>query len=174
VLSVWPLLNVHATDALRLSPVRRTTISTADPDGSLRFYRDLLGFTVEYDVTVTDPAQLSLISPGATKGRSIALRQGAHLGGSIGLSWTNNLSPRNPQACSATASDGGASLLLLTDNLGALYKRLKAADVPFLAENVSYSQSRGPTEAFTVFDPNCVRVTFAEITRETLDESLGR
>ena len=38
----------------RISPVRRTTIATADVDASLHFYRDLLGFTVEYDVRVTN------------------------------------------------------------------------------------------------------------------------
>lgn len=35
---------------LQLSLVRRTTIARVDPETSLRFYRDLLGFTVEYDV----------------------------------------------------------------------------------------------------------------------------
>ena len=41
-------------EAARISPVRRTTIATADVDASLHFYRDLLGFTVEYDVRVTN------------------------------------------------------------------------------------------------------------------------
>jgi hypothetical protein len=39
---------------------------------------------------------------------------------------------------------------------------------------VSYAQSRGPTDAFTVFDPSCVRVAFARIRGEELDESQRR
>ncbi|MDX2221637.1 MAG: VOC family protein [Rhodospirillaceae bacterium] len=161
------------TDDARLSPVRRTTIMTADPDASLRFYRDLLGFTVEYDVTVTDPGQLSLISPGATRGRSIALRQGARLGGSIGLSWTDNLQP-GAGACEKTGRAGAVGILILTDNLAALHRTVKAAGVPFLADDVRYDQSRGPTDAFTVFDPNCVRVAFAQIQRESFEQSLEK
>jgi catechol 2,3-dioxygenase-like lactoylglutathione lyase family enzyme len=160
-------------DDVRLSPVRRTTIMTADPEASLRFYRDLLGFTVEYDVTVTDPGQLSLISPGATRGRSIALRQGARLGGSIGLSWTDNLQPRQG-GCEAQGRAGAVGILILTDNLAALHRTVKAAGVPFLAEDVRYDQSRGPTDAFTVFDPNCVRVAFAQIQRESFEQSLEK
>jgi hypothetical protein len=44
-----------------------------------------------------------------------------------------------------------------------LRARLAAAGVAFLAEPVTYSESRGPTDAFTVFDPSCVRVAVARI-----------
>jgi catechol 2,3-dioxygenase-like lactoylglutathione lyase family enzyme len=155
-----------------LSPVRRTTIATADPEASLRFWRDLLGFTVEYDTTVTDAAQLTLFSPGAREGRAIALRQGAGLGGAIGLFHAPGIAPPGP--CEARARAGAVAVLLLTDDLMALRARLAAAGVPILAEPVSYAQSRGPTDAFTVFDPSCVRVAFARIRGEELDESQRR
>ncbi len=57
---------------VQLSPVRRTTIASAVPQASLRFYRDILGFTVEYDVVATEPGQLAAFAPGAKKGRAIA------------------------------------------------------------------------------------------------------
>ena len=84
-----------------LTPVRRTTIVTADPEASLRFYRDLLGFTVEYDQIVTGGGTVALLAPGATEGRNIALRHGEKMGGSIGLFWTPASRPHcpAPSAC---------------------------------------------------------------------------
>ncbi len=157
----------------RLSPIRRTTIMTADPDASLKFYRDLLGFTVEYDVLVTDANQLALISAGSKNGRAIALRQGAKLGGSVGLSWVDNLKPQSG-ACDLTPQAGKTGILILTDNLQAVYAKLKAAKVTFISAPVAYDQTRGPTDAFSVFDPNCVRVAFATIQKETFDQSLDK
>ncbi len=164
---------VRADDA-RLTPVRRTTIATADPAASLRFYRDLLGFTVEYDVAVTEPAQLAAFAPGATSGRAIALRRGKRMGGAIGLFHAPGMKPVG--ACEKSAPGGAVALLLLTDDLGALFSRLKAASVPFVNEPHTYDNGKGqgPTGTFTVFDPNCVRVGFAQIERETLEQSERR
>jgi catechol 2,3-dioxygenase-like lactoylglutathione lyase family enzyme len=159
-------------DGPALTPVRRTTIVTADLDASLRFYRDLLGFTVEYDVEATQPAQLAAFAPGAVKGRAIALRRGARLGGSIGLFHVAGIAPAG--ACPLSAPAGSVGILLLTDDLGAMYRRLKDARVPFINEPHTYAYDRGPTETFTVFDPNCVRVAFARVRSETLEQSEGR
>jgi catechol 2,3-dioxygenase-like lactoylglutathione lyase family enzyme len=162
-------IGVAAAQDPRLSPVRRTTIATADPEGSLRFYRDLLGFTVEYDREVTEPGQLAAFAPGASRGRAIALRQGAMLGGSIGLFHAPGMAPVGP--CRSPAPAGAVAVLLLTDDLVVLHRRLKAAGVAFVNEPHAYDQGRGPTDTFTVFDPNCVRVAFARIRLETLEES---
>lgn len=162
-----------AADEPRLSPIRRTTVMTADPEASLRFWRDTLGFAVEYDQPVSDFGQLRLISPGATRGRAIALRQGDKLGGSIGLYWTDNLRPMAAGSCEPTGRAGATAVLILTDSLGAVFKTLQAACVPFVSDTVTYDQSRGPTDAFTVFDPNCVRVAFAQIARESFEQSLA-
>ncbi|MDX2144032.1 MAG: VOC family protein [Rhodospirillaceae bacterium] len=156
----------------RLTPVRRTTIATADPEASLTFYRDLLGFTVEYDVKVTQPGQLTVFAPGATEGRAIALRQGDKLGGSIGLFHTPGLKPA--PTCDKVAGGGATAVLILTDNLSALYDRLSKANVPFVNAPHTYDRTRGPTDTFTVFDPNCVRVAFAQIQRESLEQSMNK
>lgn len=149
--------------------VRRTTIATADPEASLRFYRDLLGFQVEYDVTVEDPAQLALFAPGSRTARAIALRAGPGLGGSVGLFHAPGMAP--PGACRTEVAAGTVSLLFLVDDVEAWRARLADAGVPFLTAPVAYSESRGPTEAFTVFDPSCVRVAFARIRNEQPAES---
>ena len=81
----FALSSAAQADEARLSPVRRTTIATADPEASLRFYRDLLGFVVEYDRAGAGGGRLAGFVPGAKQGRLIALRQGPSLGGSIGL-----------------------------------------------------------------------------------------
>jgi catechol 2,3-dioxygenase-like lactoylglutathione lyase family enzyme len=158
----------------RVSPVRRTTIATADIDASLRFWRDLLGFVVEYDQRVDDSATLSLYLPGATAARVLALRRGDRLGGSVGLFHAREVQPA-PRRCPASALRAGtAAVLLLTDDLPTLVARLRTARVQFLADDVSYSRSRGPTDAVTVFDPNCTRVAIAQIKSEAFEESLGR
>jgi catechol 2,3-dioxygenase-like lactoylglutathione lyase family enzyme len=159
---------------VQLSPVRRTTIASADPEASLRFYRDLLGFVVEYDVVATEPAQLAAFAPDATQGRAIALRRGDRMGGSIGLFHTPGM--KRGGNCKASAASGAVAILLLTNDLGALYRRLKAAAVPFVNEPHTYDAGRGkgPTGTFTVFDPDCVRVAFAQIQRETLEQSERR
>ncbi len=168
----WP---VQAEEA-RMSPVRRTTIATADPEASLRFYRDLLGFAVEYDRAGADGGRLAGFVPGARQGRLIALRQGASLGGSIGLFHAAGIRPAgdctSPSRTPAMAGEVG--ILLLTDDLPALQRRLSAAGVPFADEPHRYEVNRGPTDTFTVFDPNCVRVSIAQIQRETLEQSLRR
>jgi hypothetical protein len=161
-------------DEARLSPVRRTTIMSADPEVSLKFYRDTLGFTVEYDKVIENQNELSLVAPGAKKGRVIALRQGAKLGGSIGISWFDTMKPHASDKCDEAPVAGAVGLLLLTDNLQAVYAKLRAINAPILATPVGYDQSRGPTDAFTVFDPNCVRVAFAQIKKEAFDQSIEK
>ena len=159
--------------AVELTPVRRTTIVTADPEASLKFYRDLLGFIVEYDVRSTDSASLAILALGATEGRAIALRYGPKLGGSIGLFWAPGLKPPS-KPCANPAPAGATAMLLLTDDLSALKERLDKAGVLPVAPSISYEHNRGPTDAYAVFDPNCVRVTFAEKHTESLTESMQK
>ncbi len=187
LLSSWAFLteDAFAADAraagatartvdFELSTVRRTTIVTADIEASIRFYVELLGFTVDYDVETTDPVQIAALARGAARARVIVLRQGEKLGGSIGLFTTPGL--KAGKACELSAAGGAVGIMLLTNDLDTLARRLKAATVPFVTEPYTYDNSRGkgPIGAFTVFDPNCVRITFAKIKGETLEKSEQR
>jgi catechol 2,3-dioxygenase-like lactoylglutathione lyase family enzyme len=165
-----------APQGVRLTPVRRTTIATADPEASLHFYRDLLGFVVEYDRAEATGGRLAGFDPGATRGRLIALRQGPRLGGSIGLFHAPGIRPAGDCAAPSRvpAMAGEVGVLLLTDDLPTLQRRLAAAGVAFADQPYRYEVNRGPTDTFTVFDPNCVRVSIAQIQQETLEQSLRR
>lgn len=153
-------LTAWASEPL-VSPVRRTTVATADPEAALRFWRDTLGFTVEYDQQIMDPGQLGLFAPGARQGRVIALKSGADLAGSIGLLHVPGM--KRAGECSPAAAAGDVAVLLLTTDLKAVIARLTAAKVRFLTEPVSYTESRGPTEAVTVFAPDCLRAAIAQL-----------
>lgn len=155
------------------TPVRRSTIVTADIDASLAFYRDLLGFTVEWDVTSTEVGSVAFFPPGSKEGRAIALRQGPLLGGSVGLVWDPDVQPP-ALPCPMPAPAGSVALLILTNDLPGLKARLKEAGVVTVGQAVAYENSRGPTEAFAVYDPNCVRVTFAYKADETLEDTMGK
>ena len=144
---------------------------TADAAGRIAsLYR--MGNHVGNDRIVVSSGTLGLLAPGASEGRIIALRYGEKLGGSIGLFWTEGLPPVGP--CVIPAVTGSASILLLTDDLAAMRARFDAAGVPSSAPPVAYSESRGPTNVYSVFDPNCVRIAIAQIANETLEESLNK
>lgn len=159
--------------AIDFTPVRRTTIVTADLEASLAFYRDLLGFTIEWDVTSTEVGSVAFFQAGAEEGRAVALRQGPLLGGSIGLVWAPSVEP--PELpCIMPAPAGSVALLMLTNDMMGLRARLEHAGVKTVAPKVYYENSRGPTEAFAVYDPNCIRVTFAYKRDETLQQTMSK
>lgn len=159
--------------AIELTPVRRTTIVTADLEASLAFYRDLLGFEIEWDVTSTEVGSVAFFPPNSPQGRAVALRQGPLLGGSVGLVWAPDVAPP-AHPCPMPAPAGSVAMLILTNDMPALRARLDEAGVVTVGPKVSYENSRGPTEAFAVYDPNCVRVTFAYKTEETLEDTMSK
>lgn len=159
--------------AIDFTPIRRTTLVTADLDASLAFYRDLLGFEVEWDVTSTDVGSVAFFPPGSEEGRAVALRQGPKLGGSVGLVWAPSVAPPT-LPCPMPAPAGSVAMLILTNDMSALRSRLDEAGVKTVGPKVSYENSRGPTDAFAVYDPNCVRVTFAYKADETLEETMAK
>lgn len=171
VVSSW--LCIAPALAIDFTPVRRTTIVTADIDASLAFYRDLLGFTIEWDVTSDKVGAVAFFEPSDEVGRAVALRQGPLLGGSVGLVWAPSVQPP-ALPCANPAPAGSVALLMLTDDLPGLLARLDQAGVARVGAQVSYENARGPTDAFAVYDPNCIRVTFAYKSEETLEDIMNK
>ncbi len=159
--------------AIDFTPVRRTTIVTANLEASLTFYRDLLGFTVEWDVTSDKVGSVAFFEPSNEVGRAVALRQGPLLGGSVGLVWAPSVQPPK-LPCANPATAGSVALLMLTNDMPALKTRLDEAGVIRVGSQVSYENSRGPTDVFAVYDPNCIRVTFAYKSEETLEDTMNK
>lgn len=158
--------SVPATDDDTITPpgpVRRTTLVVADLEPSLRFFRDLLGMRIVYDVTVDDPTQLALLGEGVGPGRAVALTGGESVQGSIGL-----FAPRaptgtsEPESCPAPGAPGTASLLFLTAQITPLHNRLAAAGARIVSPPVTYRQQGRGFAAFSAYAPACVLVVFAE------------
>ena len=154
--------SIGAHTSAGISAVRRVNQLVADIDAVLPFYRDLLGFRVIYDQENSNAAELSLIGLPAERARVVALQSPRRdiAGGLLGL-----IQILDPITRPAPTTLSATSLLLLTDDAKALFKRLKQAGVVMLSELTSYKAARtsGTTQAFTVADPSGVRVTFAEL-----------
>ncbi len=145
----------------QVSALRRVSFPVADPQPALIFYRDLLGFRVAYDKTVTDPEQLGLLGPAFTRARVIHLEApglGAVEGGSMSLvqAWTE-------QGLQQPKASGGVALLFRIADVRHLYNKLVAAEVPVVSAPAQYAESKGATQAITVRDPLGNRVSFAQI-----------
>lgn len=65
-------------------------------------------------------------------------------------------------------------MLVLTDDMPGLKARLDDAGVVRVGAQVSYENSREPTDAFAVYDPNRIRVTFAYKSEENLEEIMNK
>ena len=155
-----------ATDADTITPpgpVRRTTLVVAELEPSLRFFCDLLGMRIVYDVTVDDPTQLALLGDAVGPGRAIALAGGESVQGSIGLFAPHAAAGTSePASCATPGAPGTASLLFLTEQIAQLHHRLAAAGVRIVSPPVTYRQQGRGFAAFSAYAPACVLVVFAE------------
>lgn len=79
---------VRLGDTMALTTaIRRATITTRKMDESLRFYRDVLGFSIWYDQVVDDPiiTRLLGVPPGVAARVCILRAEDDHDAGMIGL-----------------------------------------------------------------------------------------
>ena len=147
----------------QVTPVRRTTIVTADADASIAFYRDLLGMTIIYDREVDNPDLLDLMGTGYTSGRAVALQAQGSMTGTIGL--FESLGGKKVERLGTCASDipsGGTAVLFLTTDIDDLFKRVSEAGVQIKTPLKHYVEQGQGVRVFTCFDPNCVTVAIAQ------------
>lgn len=124
---------VALTDARAAEPpvVRRTTLVVHDLDASIRFYRDVLGYSVwlRTDGRVSVDSLPSDAPPGAPS--HFAIMKGRHPWlGMIGLLQYGDARPL--PAPPAKLVPGDAILMLEVDELDAIHARMKAAGTPVL------------------------------------------
>ncbi len=164
IISVASVGWARADDQISLvTPVRRTTIVTADADASIAFYRDLLGMTVLYDREVDNPDLLDLMGTGYTSGRAVALQAQDSMAGTIGL--FESLSGKEVEklgTCSPDIPSGGAAVLFLTTEIDDLFSRIDKAKVQIKTPLKHYIEQGQGVRVFTCFDPNCVTVAIAQ------------
>lgn len=79
-----------------IDPVSRTTIYVRDFARSLAFYRDLLGMTVQFDVTIPNPSASQILNERCEALRVIVLQAADTQTGNIGLAQPIGANPPLP------------------------------------------------------------------------------
>lgn len=160
----------------RNTAVRRTIIATGDMDASVAFYRDLLGFEVTFDYVIDNPAGLALLAPGTKTSRAVTLKHPTmDIGyGAVGLYEYDFITP--PTQCDEQPRAGGVGMLFLTDDMRGLYDKLTAAGAKPVTSPMEFQEryGRGEVNAFSVYDPNCMRVVFSHVVEEEFENTVGR
>ncbi len=146
--------------------IRRATITTRKMDESLRFYRDVLGFSIWYDQVVDDPiiTRLLGVPPGVAARVCILRAEDDHDAGMIGLMEFQGQATRDmPATGSPSPLAGEVILMLKTDRMKDLHHRLKAAGLGEVgAPEKIEIPNRPVTYEMATRDPNGVRVTFVQ------------
>lgn len=113
------------------SVVRRTTLIVHDIDASIRFYRDILGFEVWYENRgqVSENSLPSDASVGAPS--RFVIMKGRHPWiGMVGLLQYGD--PRSSTTTPARLRRGDTVLMLETEELGVIWRRMQVAGTPIL------------------------------------------
>jgi catechol 2,3-dioxygenase-like lactoylglutathione lyase family enzyme len=113
-------------------PVRRTNLVVRDLDASLRFYRDLLGFTVFFDDVVSSGAGGRILNVPCREARMVVLRADDGTVGMIGLMELRGAEGLAPPVAAGPVRLGEPFLALQSDRFAELVARMEAAGVPFV------------------------------------------
>jgi catechol 2,3-dioxygenase-like lactoylglutathione lyase family enzyme len=140
------------------SVVRRTTLIVADMEAALGFYRDALGFEVWYDQpgTVSEDS-LPTGTPVGAPSRFVIMKGRHPWIGMIGLLQYGDA--KTPAGRPELLAAGDAILMVETDGIDAIYRRMQTAGTPILREPESseVTGADGSTWAATflfAFDPD--------------------
>jgi catechol 2,3-dioxygenase-like lactoylglutathione lyase family enzyme len=145
---------------LRLNHV---SVTCADLERSLAFYRDLLGLTVldqgEVDFKAS-PAHREIIGLGDVRLRCAEIALGEH----AFLELFEYLEPRGKPVCSRTCDPGDTHFALTVDtDIEGLHDRLTAAGVPTRSRPTTLTGGEWVgAKAFYASDPDGVTVEFIE------------
>jgi len=116
--------------------IHLTSVFVDDQEKALRFYTDILGFAVKYDVPVGEDRWLTVVSADQPDGPQLLLEPDRH--------------PAAQAYKAALMADGIPAAQFAVDDVFAEHKRLTALGVRFTQEPVSM----GPVDT-AVFDDTC-------------------
>jgi len=138
--------------------LRRATLIVHDVDASIRFYRDLLGFSVWLDNRgEVGPGSLPTDAPIGAPSRFVIMRGRHPWVGMIGLLQYGDV--RQPRDAPERLAAGDVVLMIETDEIDSAYERMRAAGAKILrpveTTEVTGAGGRKWTASFVfVFDPD--------------------
>ena len=148
----------------------RTTLFCSSAERSLALYRDILGFAVVEDKTISGPAAGALLNLGECRLRMIMLAPSPKAAPVIGLFEISDAAIPSLAFQARCIAHGQAAIVISTDDFAALYRRLMDHGVIFLTPPADYvkrqSSAHAPAGIYRemIFrDPDGVLVSVIEI-----------
>ena len=153
-----------------VSPVARLTIFVADMERSITFYRDVLGFELVDDKTVSGPGVGALLGLPSCTMRVVYLQSEGNDFGMVGLFHVTDPPLPNGPELPTGFFQGRPAAAFCTENAEELQKRLEDYGVEYLLRPTAYSNPElGDFVETIIEDPDRVALSFVEFNplRET-------
>lgn len=149
-----------------IDPVSRTTIYVRDFNRSLAFYRDLLGMTVQFDVTIPNPSASQILNEQCDALRVIVLSAADTQTGNIGLAQPIGANPPLPhRPIPERITLGETCLVIRTLHLKALLPKLRSHPGLHMVSEPTRIARRDGGELWEIFlrDPDGVLVNLSHV-----------
>jgi len=144
---------------MMLNLLHHSTIVVSDLEGSLRFYRDILGLKIVVDQEMQGHEINKILGMDDVRLRVVLLQIGEQETGLIGLLCFNG--QKKQQMIGQPPEPFHHALVLTTDDIDGVYNRLRDAGENPISEPVTVAIGGvGSVKIFTCRDPNGVLVEF--------------
>jgi catechol 2,3-dioxygenase-like lactoylglutathione lyase family enzyme len=156
------------------TPLKRMTIFCKNIERSLALYRDILGFTVAEEKTVSGPAMGQMLGLGACTMRIAHLQSDRSENGLIGLYEISGTPvPDAPLSTPGTVHYGQTAMVMYTKQLDQIYRATVAAGYQFLTHPTPYVKTAdhpmmraGTYTEMVFYDPDGVLVSITGLPKE--------
>ena len=156
------------------TPLKRMTIFCKNIERSLALYRDILGFTVAEEKTVSGPAMGQMLGLGACTMRIVHLQSSQSENGLIGLYEISGTPvPDAPPSKPGQVYYGQTAMVLYTHHLDQIYRAAVDAGYKFLTPPTPYVKATdhpmmraGTYTEMVFYDPDGVLVSITGLPKE--------
>jgi catechol 2,3-dioxygenase-like lactoylglutathione lyase family enzyme len=158
----------------RTTPLKRMTIFCKNIERSLALYRDILGFTVAEEKSVSGPAMGQMIGVGACTLRIVHLQSERSENGLIGLYEVSGAAiPDAPPRIEGRVHYGQTAMVLYTNHLDDIYAAVTQAGYIFLTKPTPYVKTTdhpmmraGTYTEMLFYDPDGVLVSITGLPQD--------